>query len=59
MPEWRRQLDPGHALTVAYRRKMTAATEDCRKEGIAFIPWAIKSVGSWQEGVVKAFVLPS
>ena len=44
---------PGHALTLAYRRKMTAATKDCRKEGIAFNSLAMESLGGWQEVVVK------
>ena len=46
-------ITPGHALGVAYRRKMTAAAEDCRREGIAFIPLAMESLGGWHEVAVK------
>ena len=44
---------PGHALGVAYRRKMTAAAEDCKREGIAFIPLAMESLGGWHDVAVK------
>ena len=33
-------ITPGHALTHAYERKMRGAEEDCRRQGIAFIPMA-------------------
>ena len=33
---------PGHALTVAYQRKMQWAMEACRQEGIAFLPIAVE-----------------
>ena len=38
---------PGHALTHAYERKMRGAEEDCRRQGIAFIPMAVESFGGW------------
>ena len=40
---------PGHALTVAYNRKMRDAAELCRQQGIAFIPIALESLGGWHE----------
>ena len=40
---------PGHALTVAYNRKMREAGELCRQQGIAFIPLALESLGGWHE----------
>ena len=36
---------PGHALTVAYDRKVRDAAEDCRRQRIAFIPLAMESLG--------------
>ena len=37
----------GHALTVAYERKVRAVGEACHREGIAFIPLAAESLGGW------------
>ena len=39
----------GHALTVAYERKMRGAEELCRQQGIAFVPVAMESLGGWHE----------
>ena len=36
---------PGHALTVAYDRKMSGAAEACASQGISFIPLAFESLG--------------
>ncbi len=38
---------PGHALTFAYDRKVRGAEEDCRRQGIAFLPMAAESLGGW------------
>ena len=38
---------PGFALTFAYERKMRGAEEDCRQQGIAFIPMVAESFGGW------------
>ena len=38
---------PGHALTFAYKRKVRGAEEDCRRQGIAFLPLAAESFGGW------------
>ena len=32
---------------------MTAAAEDCKREGIAFIPLAMESLGGWHDVEVK------
>ena len=39
----------GHALTYAYERKMNAAAELCRQQGIAFLPLAAESLGGWHQ----------
>ena len=44
---WQASITPGHALTVAFDRKRTAAAEDCQRQGIAFIPLAAESPGGW------------
>ena len=40
---------PGHALTVAYKRKMGGAAAACRQQGIAFMPLAFESFGGMHE----------
>ena len=40
---------PGHALEVAVQRKNRGALEDCRRQGIKFIPLAMESLGGWHE----------
>ena len=37
------------AMEVAVKRKNRGAMEDCRRQGIKFIPLAIKSLGGWHE----------
>ena len=39
--------NPGHALSYAYDRKMRGAAEDCRQQGIAFLPLVVESLGGW------------
>ena len=46
---------PGHALSFAYNRKVRGAEEDCRRQGIAFLPIAAESFGGWH-GVAQAQV---
>ena len=41
--------NPGHALEVAVTRKNRGALEDCRRQGIKFIPLAMESLGGWHE----------
>ena len=44
---------PGHALNVAYDRKMAGAGEQCRQQGIAFIPVVAESLGGWHPAAVE------
>ena len=46
---------PGHALSFAYNRKVRGDEEDCRRQGIAFLPMAAESFGGWH-GVAEAEV---
>ena len=41
----RAAADPGHALKVAFDRKMGAVAADCSRQGIAFIRMAAESHG--------------
>ena len=38
---------PGFALSFAHDRKIRGAEEDCRRQGIAFIPMVAESFGGW------------
>ena len=38
---------PGHAMTVAYNRKMAGAWDRCRAANIAFFPIVAESLGGW------------
>ena len=38
---------PGHALSHAYGRKMNGAHEECRRQGIAFLPIGAEAFGGW------------
>ena len=40
---------PGHAADKAYSRKMRAAGEECRQQGIVFIPLAVETLGGWHK----------
>ena len=40
-------VTPGHALTFAHNRKIRGAEEECRRQGIAFLPMAAESLGGW------------
>ena len=40
---------PGHSLNFAYQRKVRGAAEDCRRQGIAFLPIVVESLGGWHE----------
>ena len=39
----------GHALTVAYDKKMKGASEQCSQQGLAFIPIVAESFGGWHQ----------
>ena len=43
---------PGYALTFAFDRKVRGAAEDCRRQGIAFLPLAVESFGGWHSAAV-------
>ena len=43
---------PGHALTVAYDRKMSGAAEACASQGISFIPIVFESLGGIHERAI-------
>ena len=43
----------GHALDHAYNRKVTGAEEECRRQGIAFLPLVAESFGGWHSGAEK------
>jgi hypothetical protein len=40
---------PGHALDHRYGTKMTESAEDCRREGIAFLPLVVETLGGWHK----------
>ena len=44
--------DPGCALTMAFDRKVKAVGEQCRQQGVAFIPLAVESLGGWHPTAV-------
>ena len=39
--------EPGHALNFAHDCKVRGAEEDCRQQGIAFLPLVAESLGGW------------
>ena len=41
---------PGHALNHRYATKMAGAAEDCRQEGIQFLPVVVETLGGWHIG---------
>ena len=43
----------GHALTFAYERKMRGAFEECREQGIKFIPIVAETLGGWDKVAVE------
>ena len=38
---------PGHAANEAHERKIREAAEECRQQGIVFVPLAAESLGGW------------
>ena len=44
---------PGHALSVAHKRKLDKSWEACHHQGIEFIPLAVESLGAWHETAVE------
>jgi hypothetical protein len=45
--------EPGFAAEAAYKRKMADSAEDCRREGIVFLPMAAESLGGWHPVAVQ------
>lgn len=43
------QTETGYALQFAFERKINGASEDCRREGIDFVPLAVESFGGWHQ----------
>ena len=44
---------PGYALTFAADRKVRGAEEECRRQGIAFLPLAAESFGGWHSAAER------
>ena len=44
---------PGHTLTVAFNDKCRDYLEPCQREGIAFIPLPVETLGGWHEKAVE------
>ena len=48
----------GHALQVAEARKIATHDQNCRSEGIVFVPLAVETLGGWSSlavDTIKAF----
>ena len=43
----------GHALNHAFERKMNGAEEQCRRQGIAFLPMVAETFGGWHAGAER------
>ena len=43
----REAIEPGYALNLAHDRKLRGAQEDCRREGLTFLPLAVEALGGW------------
>ena len=43
----RESTGPGYALTLAHDRKLRGAQEDCRRQGLTFVPLAVEALGGW------------
>ena len=46
-------VTPGYAMDAAYARKVAGAGEQCRQQGIAFIPIVAESLGGWHPIAVE------
>ena len=42
-------VTPGHALAHRYGTKMAESDEDCKREGIAFLPMVVETLGGWHK----------
>ena len=43
---------PGHAVQEAHKRKLDKSWESCNRQGIAFLPIAVESLGAWHPSAV-------
>ena len=43
---------PGHTLTQAFNDKCRTTLQACEREGIAFIPLPVETLGGWHEKAV-------
>ena len=43
---------PGHAAQEAHRRKLDKSWEPCHRQGIAFLPISVESLGAWHPTAV-------
>ena len=43
---------PGHALAVAHKRKLDKSWASCNRQGIAFLPLAVESLGAWHSSAI-------
>ena len=44
---------PGHALDHAFSRKMRGTGAACEREGLAFIPLPVETLGGWHDSGVQ------
>ena len=45
-------VTPGHGQNVAYERKMRLSADQCRAQGIVFLPLAAETFGGWHDVAV-------
>ena len=43
----RQAIEPGYAVNLAHDRKLRGAQEDCRRQGLTFLPLAVEALGGW------------
>ena len=43
----------GHALNFAYGQKVNGAEEECRGQGIAFLPMVAETFSGWHSGAER------
>ena len=49
----RAAAEPGHALGVAFNRKMRGAEEECLRQGIRFMPVVAETLGGWDKVAIR------
>ena len=43
---------PGHALSIAHKRKLDKSWQPCHAQGIVFLPLAVESLGAWHKSAI-------